>query len=68
MIGDFSSETKTKDWVDISPRTFIVFDLEGNHIKTIKTKGGFSNWITDDDNERLIIYFNDRKHLLVSYS
>jgi hypothetical protein len=64
-MGDFSEKIASKNNLESLPQSkFIVFDKKRNHIKTIELKYGFSNWIADVDKQRLIIYFNDKDHLL----
>ncbi|HTO17146.1 MAG TPA: hypothetical protein VLZ83_15375 [Edaphocola sp.] len=43
-----------------APSKFLLFDITGNHIKTIETEYSFFNFCIDQENERVICYFNDR--------
>jgi hypothetical protein len=47
-----------------SPSRFLIFDLEGNYIKTIETGHKFSDFCVDDENNRVIVSFNDRENPL----
>ena len=43
----------------VLPTKFLVFDFEGNYIKTIETNHHIANWGVDEDNKRIIAYFDD---------
>ena len=47
-----------------SPSRFLIFDFEGNYIKTIETGHKFLDFCVDDENNRVIMYFNDRENPL----
>ena len=47
-----------------SPSRFLIFDFKGNYIKTIETGHKFINFCVDDENNRVIMYFNDRENPL----
>lgn len=42
------------------PSKFLVFDLKGNYQKTIDTGHKFTYFCVDEENKRVIIYFDDR--------
>jgi hypothetical protein len=47
-----------------SPTKFIVFDMQGNYLKTIETGFEFSRFCVDEENKRIIAYFTDREEPL----
>jgi hypothetical protein len=47
-----------------APSRFIVFDLEGNYLKTIDTGYEFEQFCIDEDNKRIIAYFINRDEAL----
>ena len=47
-----------------APSKFIVFDLEGNYLKTIDTGYEFEQFCVDEDNKRIIAYFINRDEAL----
>ncbi|MCU0344998.1 MAG: TolB-like 6-bladed beta-propeller domain-containing protein [Ignavibacterium sp.] len=47
-----------------SPSKFLIYDMEGNYIKTIETGSKFSAFCLDEENNRIILYFNDRTEAL----
>jgi hypothetical protein len=47
-----------------SPSKFIVFDMQGNYLKTIETGAEFSRFCVDEENKRIIAYFIDREEPL----
>ncbi|NOU62030.1 hypothetical protein [Marinifilum caeruleilacunae] len=53
-------KSKDGDLDSISPSKLIVFDMEGNYIKTIDVGYEFSAFCVDEDNERFIAYFDNR--------
>lgn len=46
------------------PTKFQIFDLKGNYIKTIETGHKFQFFCVDEENNRVIIYFEDRENPL----
>lgn len=46
------------------PSKFIVFDLNGNYIKTIETGFAMLSFCIDEENRRIIAYFDDREEQL----
>ncbi|MFA8434098.1 MAG: hypothetical protein ACEPOZ_06235 [Marinifilaceae bacterium] len=46
------------------PTKFQIFNTKGDYIKTLETGYKFSSFCVDEENERLIIYFDDRKNPL----
>jgi hypothetical protein len=51
---------ETKRTVSVSPSKLLVFDLEGNHLKTIETQHPISTFAVDEHNQRIVAYFTDR--------
>lgn len=47
-----------------SPTKFLVFDLEGNYKETIETGSGIQFFCVDEENDRIIVYFEDRENPL----
>lgn len=47
-----------------SPSKFLICDKEGNYIKTIETGYKFSSFCLDEENNRIILYFNNRTEAL----
>jgi len=47
-----------------SPSKFLIYDLEGNYMKTIETGNKFSSFCLDEENNRIILYFNNRTEAL----
>lgn len=47
-----------------SPSRFLVYDMVGTYIKTIDTGYKFSAFCPDEENNRMILYFNDRPEAL----
>jgi len=47
-----------------APTKFLVFDLQGNYKKTIKTGHKFWYFCVDEENNRVIVYFEDRENPL----
>jgi len=43
----------------VSPTKFIVFNLDGDYLKTIETNHNITNWCVDENNKRIIAYFDD---------
>ena len=41
------------------PTKFIIFNLKGDYITTIDTKHRMTAWCVDEENKRIIAYFND---------
>lgn len=46
------------------PSKFLVFDINGNYIKTIETGYKFTYFAVDEENKRIIIYFDNRPSAL----
>lgn len=46
------------------PSRFLVFDLEGNYKETIETGYKFQTFCMDEENKRVIVYFEDRENPL----
>ena len=46
------------------PSRFLVFDLEGNYKETIETGHKFQAFCVDEDNKRVIAYFDGRENPL----
>jgi hypothetical protein len=46
------------------PAKFIVFDSEGNYVKTLDTGFEFNRFCVDEENNRIIAYFEDREEPL----
>jgi hypothetical protein len=44
-----------------SPSKLIVYDLEGNYLKTIEVGFNFTRFCVDEKNKRIIVYFIDRE-------
>ncbi len=55
---------KFKRGVGNSPSKFLVFDLKGNYEETIETGYSFNNFCVDEENQRLIVYFEGRENPL----
>lgn len=47
-----------------APNRFLIFDMEGNYIKTIITKFEFEQFCIDEENKRIIAYFDGREKSL----
>lgn len=47
-----------------SPSKFLIFDIQGNYLKTLETKSNFSYFCVDEENSRVIVYFNGRENPL----
>ncbi|TCO07335.1 hypothetical protein [Natronoflexus pectinivorans] len=56
------NSNKAKNYM--APSRFLIFNTEGEYLKTLETANEFSNFIIDEQNQRIIIYFDDREHLL----
>ena len=50
-----------------SPSKFVVFNTKGKYIKTMEMGCQFSNFTIDEQNQRVIVYFNDRENPLGYY-
>ena len=48
----------------LSASKFLVFDINGNYVKTIEVGYQFSDFCIDEDNGRVIVYFDGRKNPL----
>ncbi len=42
------------------PSKFLVFDSDGNYLKTLDPKSQFSHFCVDKENQRLVVYFEER--------
>jgi hypothetical protein len=47
-----------------TPSKFLIFDTNGNYIKTIETGYKFTYFCIDEENKRLIVYFDSRENPL----
>jgi hypothetical protein len=47
-----------------SPSKFIIFDMDGNYLKTIETGFEFTRFCVDEENKRIIAYFETRENPL----
>lgn len=47
-----------------SPSSILIFDINGNYIKRIDTDNQFRSFCIDKENERVIVYFEDRDNPL----
>jgi len=47
---------------------FVVFDLEGDYVKTIETGNKFSKFCIDEQNARIIVYFTERENPIGYFS
>lgn len=47
-----------------SPSKFLVFDMDGNYLKTIETGYKFSRFCVDEENQRIIVSFDNREEQL----
>lgn len=60
IVALYSGEKSfTKDRRTISPTKFIIFDLEGNYLKTLETGYQIAGFCFDKDNHRIIMSMND---------
>ncbi|MDD2952257.1 MAG: 6-bladed beta-propeller [Parabacteroides sp.] len=60
IVALYSGEKSvTKDRKTIFPTKFVVFDLEGNYLKTLETGFPIINFCYDKDNKRIIMSLND---------
>lgn len=55
---------KYKRLESIYPSKFLVFDLLGNYVETIETGHSFTFFCVDEDNDRIIAFFEDRDNPL----
>ena len=51
-----------------SPSKLLVFDIDGNYVKTIEVGHEFSEFCIDEDNNRVIAYFDNRINPLGYFS
>jgi hypothetical protein len=63
-IGDRAFVVKGNITKGRSPSKFIIFDIQGNYLKTIDTGFEFSRFCVDEVNKRIIAYFSDREEPL----
>jgi len=64
-IGDIGIVSeKNREPKGNTPSKFLVFDLEGNYIKTLELDEKFTYFCVDEENKRLIIYFQERENPL----
>ncbi|PKQ66526.1 hypothetical protein BZG01_10905 [Labilibaculum manganireducens] len=54
--------------VDIAPSKLLVFDINGNYVKTIEVGYEFSEFCIDEENNRVIAYFDNRINPLGYFS
>ncbi|MDA3780999.1 MAG: BF3164 family lipoprotein [Bacteroidales bacterium] len=47
-----------------NPSKFLVFDMDGDYKETIETNHKFTSFCVDEENKRVIIYFDERKNSL----
>lgn len=59
IVTDYSGEKDKKDGGNISYTKFMVFDLEGNYLKTLETGYRIGKFCYDKDNDRIIMSMND---------
>lgn len=60
IVALYSGEKSfTKDRRTISPTKFMVFDLEGNYLKTLETGYQIARFCYDKDNHRIIMSMDD---------
>ncbi len=60
IVALYSGEKSfTKDMKSIEPTKFMIFDLEGNYIRTLETGYQILYFCFDNDNNRIIMCFND---------
>lgn len=60
IVALYSGEKSfTKDGKTISPTKFIIFDLEGNYLKTLETGYQIARFCYDKDNHRIIMSMDD---------
>jgi len=52
---------ETKRTVSVSPTKLLIFDLKGNHLKTIDTQNPINNFTVDKKNGRIILCFTNRE-------
>jgi len=45
----------------ISPSKFLVFDMDGNYLKTLKVGSQFSSFCVDEDNDRIVLFFEEKE-------
>jgi len=55
---------ETKRTVSVSPTKLLIFDLKGNHLKTIDTQNPINNFTVDKKNGRIILCFTNREEPL----
>jgi hypothetical protein len=63
-IGDSRLVVKGNISKGNSPSKFIVFDMQGNYLKTIETGFEFTRFCVDEENKRIIAYFTGREEPL----
>lgn len=56
---DTFSENQNGGVKSNSPTKFILFDIDGNYIKTLETRYGISDFCYDKDNNRLVMSLDD---------
>jgi len=59
IVALYSGEKSFKDGKSVYPTKFIVFDLEGNYLKTLETGYQIIDFCFDKDNHRLIMGMDD---------
>lgn len=59
IVATYSGEKSFKDRKTVFPTKFIIFDLDGNYLKTLETEYQIVKFCYDKDNDRFIISMND---------
>lgn len=63
-IGDVGLISDINGLIGNTPSRLIVFDMKGNYIKTIETGYKFTYFCVDEENKRIIAYFDNRVEAL----
>jgi hypothetical protein len=63
-IGDVRIISDNNGLKGNTPTKFIVFDTKGNYLETIETGYKFTFFCVDEENKRIIAYFNNRVEAL----
>jgi len=63
-IGDLGDIFDGNRHIGNTPSKFIVFDMDGNYKETIETGNKFTFFCVDEENKRIIAYFNSRNEPL----
>jgi len=69
IIASYDGETnyaynQSKRPQSAFPTKFIIFDLDGNYLSTLETGHEINFFCLDEENNRIIVYFEDRMHPL----